>query len=103
MCLQCPDRGHHYSSPVPEEPWRPIVETIRKDFNRWRMRYPTLEGKRHIVQMIAGGKTQFLTRAQGMPRKIQDEIQKMINEFVWEKMVSSMNINDLSREVENSG
>ena len=39
----------------PEEPWRKIVETIKKDFNRWETRYPTLEGKRHIVQMIAGG------------------------------------------------
>ena len=45
----------------PEEPWRRIVETIKKDFRRWEARYPTLEGKRHVVQMIAGGKTQFLT------------------------------------------
>ena len=83
----------------PEEPWRPIVETIRKDFAQWRARYLTLEGKQHIVQMIAGGKTQFLTHAQGMPNKVQDEIQKMINKFIWEKEVSSMNIGDLSWEI----
>ena len=87
----------------PEEPWRPIVETIKKDFARWATRYPTLEGKRHIVQMIAGGKTQFLTQAQGMPDKIRDEIQKLINEFVWEKTVSSMKIEDLSLEFGGGG
>ena len=38
----------------PEEPWRKITETIEKDFKRWEARYPTLEGKRLIVQMIAG-------------------------------------------------
>ena len=38
----------------PEEPWRRIVETIKKDFARWNTRYPTLEGKWHIVH--TGGK-----------------------------------------------
>jgi ribonuclease HI len=87
----------------PEEPWRRIVETIKKDFARWETRFPTLEGKRHIVQMIAGGKTHFLARAQGMPEKIQNEIQKLINSFVWEKEVSSMKIDGLSIEIEKGG
>jgi ribonuclease HI len=87
----------------PEEPWRPIVETIKKDFARWETRYPTLEVKRHIVQMIAGGKTQFLSRAQGMPERIQNELQKLINSFVWEKEISSMKIGDLSMDIDKGG
>ena len=87
----------------PNEPWRPIVEAIKKDFTRWLTHYPTLEGKRLIVQMIAGGKTQFLTRAQGMPDEIADQLQKMINEFAWEKNVSSMRIEDLAKEIEKGG
>ena len=87
----------------PREPWKPIVETIKKDFTRWLTHYPTLEGKRLIVQMIAGGKTQFLTRAQGMPVEVADNLQKMINEFTWEKNLSSMRIEDLAKEIEEGG
>ena len=81
----------------PEEPWRRIVETIQKDFRRWEARYPTLEGKRHIVQMIAGGKTQFLARAQGMPERVQAEIQQAITSFVWGKERATMCIEDAAR------
>jgi len=87
----------------PEEPWRKIIETIKKDFKRWEARYPTLEGKRHIVQMIAGGKTQFLARAQGMPDSIQTELRKMITEFVWGKERATMRIEDVARDPEQGG
>ena len=87
----------------PEEPWKKIVETIKKDFKRWETRYPTLEGKRLIVQMIAGGKTQFLARAQGMPDSIQAEIRKAIAEFVWGKERATMGIKDVARDPERGG
>ena len=82
----------------PEEPWRRITESIEKDFRRWEARYPTLEGKRHVVQMVAGGKTQFLTRAQGMPVPVQTKISKMISEFVWGKERATMNIKDMAQD-----
>ena len=87
----------------PEEPWRKIVEAIRKDFNRWETRYPTLEGKRHIVQMVAGGKTQFLTRAQGMPETVQKEIQRAITEFVWGKERATVCIENMARGIDQGG
>ena len=87
----------------PEEPWRKIVETIKKDFRRWETRYPTLEGKRHIIQMIAGGKTQFLARAQGMPKPVENEIQKMITQFVWGKERATVNIKDMAQDPERGG
>ena len=87
----------------PEEPWKKIVETIKKDFKRWETRYPTLEGKRHIVQMIVGGKTQFLARAQGMPDTIQSELQKMITEFVWGKERATMGIKSAALDIEQGG
>ena len=87
----------------PEEPWRKIIETIKKDFKRWEARYPTLEGKRHIVQMIAGGKTQFLARAQGMPDSVQTKLQKMITEFVWGKERATMRIEDMACDPEQGG
>ena len=87
----------------PTAPWKRIVETIKKDFKRWEARFPTLEGKRHVVQMIAGGKTQFLARAQGMPREIEDEIRKSITEFVWGKKTATMCIQDAARSPEYGG
>ena len=80
-----------------EEPWRKITETIGKNFKQWEARYLTLEGKRLIVQMIAGRKTQFLTRAQGMPKSIQTTIHKMITEFVWGKGRANMDIKDMAQ------
>ena len=75
-----------------------ITELIEKDFRRWEARYPTLEEKRHVVQMIAGGKTQFLKRAQGMPIPVQTKILKMISEFVWGKERATMNIKDMAQD-----
>ena len=74
------------------------METIRKDFNRWETRYPTLEGKRHTVQMIGGGKTQFLARTQGIPETVQREIQKAMTEFVWGKERAIMCIENVARD-----
>ena len=87
----------------PEEPWRKITETIEKDFRTWETRYPTLEGKRLIVQMIAGRKTQFLTRVQGMPKPIQAKIQKLILEFVWGKERATMNTRDIAQDPAHGG
>ena len=86
-----------------KEPWKKIVETIKKDFKRWEARYPTLEGKRLVVQMIAGEKTQFLARAQGMPESIQKEIQKAITEFVWGKERATMCIKDVAQDPARGG
>ena len=87
----------------PTEPWRKIVETIKKDLKRWEARYPTIEEKQLIVQMVAGGKTQFLARAQGMPELVQEEVHKAIMEFVWGKDRASMNIGDAAQDPEWGG
>ncbi|KAG2335895.1 hypothetical protein BDR05DRAFT_978883 [Suillus weaverae] len=40
-------------------------------------------GKKLIVQMVAGGMMQFLTKAQGMPKSIENTITKQIRDFIW--------------------
>jgi hypothetical protein len=35
-------------------------------------------------QAVIGGHTQFLTKAQGMPTHIEEELTKMIRDFVWD-------------------
>ena len=87
----------------PQEPWKNILDTIRKDFRRWETRYPTLNGKRLIVQMVAGGKTQFLARAQGMPGEIEKELQKEITKFVWGKERAVVCIDDMAKAISGGG
>jgi len=44
-----------------------------------------MAGRKIIVQTIAGGHTQFLTKAQGMPVTIEKALVKMIRDFMWEE------------------
>jgi hypothetical protein len=46
-------------------PWPSMLEKIRGDLERWKTTTPSLEGKRHIINMVIGGRTQYLTRVQG--------------------------------------
>lgn len=52
-------------------PWEPILDNISKTLNRWNKGHPSLDGKRLIAQMVIGGMTQFLAKAQGMPKNIE--------------------------------
>ena len=65
-------------------PWEPIVDLVHKDLERWKSVHPTLDGKRLIVQAIVGGRTQFLTKAQGMPETIRDALTKEVRNFIWD-------------------
>ncbi|EIN12319.1 hypothetical protein PUNSTDRAFT_30670, partial [Punctularia strigosozonata HHB-11173 SS5] len=64
-------------------PWQPILEQVRRDFDRWERSNPTWWGKRHIVQWVIGGRTQFLAKAQGMPVDVVKKLQRMEMDFVW--------------------
>jgi len=66
-------------------PWEPILNKVRTTLQRWNKGHPTLDAKQHIVQMFAGGMTQFLTKAQGMPRQIEDALIKIICTFIWDE------------------
>ena len=68
-------------------PWEPILDKINKTLERYKKSHPTLHGKRLITQMIIGGCTQFLTQAQGMPKHIEDELTKVIRNFIWDDSV----------------
>jgi Reverse transcriptase (RNA-dependent DNA polymerase) len=66
------------------QPWEPIIDKIRNDLNRWLDIHPTLAGKKTIIQATVGGRTQFLTKAQGMPKSVCDAINQEIHAFLWE-------------------
>ena len=66
-------------------PWEPILDQIKKDLHRWNRNKPTLHGRKIIIQAIIGGRTQFLTKAQGMPTAIESALTKIMRDFMWEE------------------
>ncbi|KAE9387764.1 hypothetical protein BT96DRAFT_761370, partial [Gymnopus androsaceus JB14] len=66
-----------------EQVWTPVLEKIDTNLARWAKSGPTMEGRRHIVQMVVGGMTQYLTVVQGMPETIEKRLTKRINTFLW--------------------
>jgi hypothetical protein len=65
-------------------PWPSVLETITCDLERWKLTLPSLEEKHHIINMVIGRRTQYLTRAQGMPKDIEETLIKMEHTFLWD-------------------
>jgi hypothetical protein len=65
-------------------PWSPITDKINISLNTWNKSHPSLDGKCLIIQMVIGGMTQFLTKAQGMPTNTTLTLIKTIRNFIWD-------------------
>lgn len=63
--------------------WTPVLENVTATLRRWTQRNPTMEGRKHIISMVVGGKTQYLTQVQGMLVKVKEMLTKMIRTFAW--------------------
>ncbi|EPS96357.1 hypothetical protein FOMPIDRAFT_14145, partial [Fomitopsis schrenkii] len=63
--------------------WTPILEKIDATLARWENTHPTMEGRKYIAQMHIGGTTQYLAKVQGMPKHVEDKLDKRIRTFVW--------------------
>jgi hypothetical protein len=64
-------------------PWPEVLEKISADPAKWTAKKPLFEGRRHIINMVIGGRTQYLTRGQGMPRQFEDSLIHLRDEFLW--------------------
>jgi hypothetical protein len=66
---------------------------------------PNPQGKQLIVQMIVGGTTQFLTKAQrGMPPEIEQRLAKRIRTFIWDHVhVPPISMTTLSKPTLDGG
>ncbi|KIJ53604.1 hypothetical protein M422DRAFT_154796 [Sphaerobolus stellatus SS14] len=63
--------------------WTPIIETIESSLACWKKLHPTPDGKRIIIQIEFGGRTQYLTQVQGMPKDVENTLVKIIRGFLW--------------------
>ena len=68
-----------------QTPWEPILDTIKSKLNRWEKAHLTLNRKHVIIQAMIGGHTQFLAKAQGMPRHIEDALTNIMSKFIWDQ------------------
>jgi ribonuclease HI/exonuclease III len=86
------------------EPWSVVLDKIQADLDRWQASHPTMDGKKHIVQFVVGGKTQYLTKVQGMPKTVEDQLEKMIKGFIWpDKKIPPIALKQLYRPKEDGG
>lgn len=65
-------------------PWAPRLEKINAGLRRWGRCKPSLNGKRLIVNMIAGGMSLYHTRVMGMPAATERALIRTIRDFVWD-------------------
>ncbi|KAJ3910792.1 hypothetical protein F5877DRAFT_18422, partial [Lentinula edodes] len=87
-----------------EQSWTPVLEKIDISLGRWSANGLTMEGRRHVVQMIIGGMTQYPTVVQGMPKSIEKRLTKRIKTFMWdEKERSPVNEKILYGPLEKGG
>ncbi|KAL1943280.1 hypothetical protein VTO73DRAFT_4355 [Trametes versicolor] len=64
--------------------WSTKLEKVRAVFERWKYGHSKLPGKKHTVQMMLGGMTQFLTDVQRMPDAVVKRFTKMMRNYVWD-------------------
>lgn len=86
-----------------EAVWSKNMDKIDDYFERWARSNPTIFGRRLIVQMFGGGVSQYMTVVQGMPKHVEDALQKKISKFVWAEKKSSVNKNHLNAPIEKGG
>ncbi|CDO71547.1 hypothetical protein BN946_scf184911.g17 [Trametes cinnabarina] len=64
--------------------WSRTLAKITEALDRWKAGRKSLEGKRHIAQMLFGGMTQFLTDVQRMPPNISQRLTKILWRYIWD-------------------
>ncbi len=64
-------------------PWTRILAVIQRNLDRWSLRNPTLVGRKLIVGMEIGSRTQYLAKVQSMPGSVQGKITDIMRDFMW--------------------
>ncbi|KAF6745107.1 hypothetical protein DFP72DRAFT_776231, partial [Ephemerocybe angulata] len=73
------------------EVWQPVIEKVKATLGRWGRHRPTLAGRCRAATAIVGSFTQYLTRVQGMPEATVRTLEKIIDDFVFNKNGARIN------------
>ncbi|EPT05707.1 hypothetical protein FOMPIDRAFT_1082950, partial [Fomitopsis schrenkii] len=80
--------------------WAPTIKKIGDFLEQWGKCHPSMSGKRHIAQMGVGGISQYLTKVQGMPRQVEEELTKMTRAFLWDGKKPLISLQILQRPID---
>ncbi|KAI0743031.1 hypothetical protein C8Q80DRAFT_1058477, partial [Daedaleopsis nitida] len=69
------------------EVWSPTIAKVTATIERWKRGTATIEGRRHVVQMVLGGMSQFLTDVQRMPTATRNRLDKIMRAYLWNDRV----------------
>lgn len=83
--------------------WTPTIETIETALKRWQRSHPTVDGKRLIINMEVGGRTQYRTTVQGMPLSVEKHLNKTIREFYWGGKAAYVSAETLALSLDKGG
>jgi hypothetical protein len=86
-----------------ENPWNKVLTKVDNHLKNWKKGNLGLEGKRHAIQMSAGGCTQYLAKAQGMPEQTEKKLEKTIKHFLWNGKKSKISLEHLSADTKIGG
>ncbi|KAI0339654.1 hypothetical protein BDW22DRAFT_1335904, partial [Trametopsis cervina] len=88
----------------PMAPWQPVLKSLKQRLLEWGRTNPTPFGRRLIANMEVGGRTQYLSKVQGMPLAIQNEITSIIRTFMWpDQTTPPINLSTLQRPIREGG
>ncbi|KAI0738371.1 hypothetical protein C8Q80DRAFT_1074680, partial [Daedaleopsis nitida] len=65
------------------EVWSPTISKVSATIEHWQWGNATVEGRRHVVQMVLGGMSQFLTDVQRMPDSVCRRLDKILRAYLW--------------------
>jgi ribonuclease HI/exonuclease III len=85
-------------------PWPTVIEKIEHTLERWDRLHPPMEIRRHIINMVVMGMSQYLTKVQGMPKSIEKHLLHTTMNFMWNgKKRHSVNSDTLEQSKNNGG
>ncbi|EJD51920.1 hypothetical protein AURDEDRAFT_45648, partial [Auricularia subglabra TFB-10046 SS5] len=89
---------------VTHNAWATVMEKVQKKLDFWDNLKPTMNGRSLIAQVYGRRLTQYLTSAQGMPKKYERELDSMVLDFFWSGAKKHpLNMNTLRRAKEDGG
>ncbi|TBU24674.1 hypothetical protein BD309DRAFT_835872, partial [Dichomitus squalens] len=64
--------------------WSPRIAKVKAALDRWKLGNATLDGKRHVIQMVVAGMTQYLSDVQRMPTSVVKQLDKIMRDYLWD-------------------
>ncbi|KAI0345611.1 hypothetical protein BDW22DRAFT_1466275 [Trametopsis cervina] len=85
-------------------PWQPVLKAINRRLAEWDRPGLTVFGRRLVVNMEIGGRIQYLTKVQGMPRTIAEDLTRIIRKFIWPNLKSPpISMTTLTKPIKQGG